>query len=209
MLQRLSTSLTTYSEILFTRDLVDTLNSYLNDPSRPVPGFSGAIFETVIRGGEVSNYNGKHVEKRPDIVFRLVGENRIIEYRSQYGVFTECKVIEDVAGVRKYCNDGILRFVNGDYAWAMSHAMMLAYARDGYSVDPHLLATLTAAPKTYRVETMPAADPNSPAGHPTIFVSTHGRVWRYPRSKHGPGKILIRHLWLEVPTAKPGRKQKP
>jgi len=33
-----------------------------------------------------------------------------------------------------YCDKGIIRFVRGDYAWAMRDALMVGYVTEGYSI---------------------------------------------------------------------------
>ena len=44
-----------------------------------------------------------------------------------------------------YCDDGLVRFVRGDYAWAMQEAMMLAYTRDGRTIAGHLIPEIAKA----------------------------------------------------------------
>jgi hypothetical protein len=34
---------------------------------------------------------------------------------------------------------GLIRFVRGDYAWAMQEVMMLAFARNGRMIAKHLI----------------------------------------------------------------------
>ena len=91
-----------------------------------VPGFDDELIRTITRP-EVRNYNGKHVAKRPDMVVELVDiPDRVRP--SQYGIFIECKPVDAKHSlVSHYCKLGIRRFVRGDYAWAMTQAMMIGY----------------------------------------------------------------------------------
>ena len=96
-------------------------------------GFTAAVFAPPIRGQEVDNYSGKEKEKRPDLTFLRLAARPVSNHHAQ---FYECKVIGRGRTVDDYHNDGVLRFVDGRYAWGMAHAGMIAYV----SPPPPLMA---------------------------------------------------------------------
>lgn len=123
-----------------------------------VAGFNRQTYEPVVRQAQVTNYNGMKLGKTPDMCFRLRRDQSgqyfgIAEYD---GLFIECKPVDDAhpAG-SKYCDLGLTRFVCGDYAWAMQEGMMLAYARNGRTIEKHL------APRDGRTEYGPRDSPGT------------------------------------------------
>lgn len=44
----------------------------------------------------------------------------------------------------RYCGDGLLRFVDGRYAWAVALGLMVGYARSGYTLPDHVEEHLQA-----------------------------------------------------------------
>src|ERR1035441_3170555 len=72
---------------------------------------------------------------------------------SQHGLFIECKPVDaDHTVGAHYCDKGIIRFVRGDYAWAMQSAMMIGYARAGYTIIPKLSDALARPNKISTVD---------------------------------------------------------
>ena len=58
--------------------------------------------------GEVKNFDGKKVSKRPDLLIKLVGRENVKP--TQDGIFVECKLIDsDPTSKRLYCDNGISR----------------------------------------------------------------------------------------------------
>ena len=194
-------SLWLLSEVEITELLQRLLNALLDETPSPVRKFSSGRFETVVRGGELRDYAGMSLEKRPDLVFRYCGRKHPGIHRRQYhGLFVECKIIDETHPERLYGQDGIVRFVRGEYAWAMPSAMMIAYVRNGATV-PRCLAPHLAKAKyqdEYRVKTLPKVRPHGKdAGTPPVYISLHER----PEVKVagvGSGDIAIAHLWLQV-----------
>ena len=92
-----------------------------------VEGFDGEVIRTIIRP-EVVSFDRKSLSKRPDMMVELV--DRPVGVRpSQDGIFVECKPVDAAHPLPScYCDEGIHRFVCGDYAWAMTEAMMIGYA---------------------------------------------------------------------------------
>ena len=88
----------------------------------------------VSRGKESVSFDGKSLEKRPDLSVHLT--NRPF----RFPLVVECKLIDrgNRKNVDKYCDNGIVRFIDGEYAWYGHEAFMLAYVRDN-SVIEHVL----------------------------------------------------------------------
>ena len=99
-----------------------------------VGGFGREVFASVRREPKVRNFNGSSLDKMPDLLVEFI-DRPAGSMNSQHGLFIECKPVdqEHRAG-SAYCDKGLIRFVRGDYARAMQSAMMVGYARIGYSV---------------------------------------------------------------------------
>lgn len=168
-----------------------------------VAGFDRRSFEPVVRQTQAANYNGAHISKTPDLCFRLRRDD--VEPRttlSEYdALFVECKPADQnhFAG-SDYCDDGLIRFVHGDYAWAMQEGMMLAYASDGRTIAGHLVPAINEArKKSLAITQMPTASTAKGAeaieGAEAVFVSKHGRNFEWPDRKGAACEITIFHLW--------------
>src|SRR5260370_10604213 len=109
--------------------------------SGAVPGFTREAFH-VTREAKFNSFDGTHLDKMPDLYIYVVRDDPV-SLVSDDGLFVECKPVDQghPAG-RNYCNDGILRFVNGDYAWALSEALMIGYASPGYTLPNKLTDAL-------------------------------------------------------------------
>lgn len=167
-----------------------------------VAGFNRQTYEPVVRQAQVTNYNGTKLGKTPDLCFRLRRDQSepylgIPEYD---GLFIECKPVDaDHPAGSKYCDDGLIRFVCGDYAWAMREGMMLAYARDGRTIEKHLAPAMDE--RTARlaiVEDLTRLD--LPAAVATAFTeavhsSKHRREFEWLCDKGQACDITIYHLW--------------
>ncbi len=167
-----------------------------------VAGFNRQTYEPVVRQAQVTNYNGMKLGKTPDLCFRLRRDQSeqylgISEYD---GLFIECKPVDDTHPVgSKYCDDGLLRFVCGDYAWAMQEGMMLAYTRDGRTIDKHLkpaiaerTSKLAVVQEITPVITRVAITSNTAE---VVHVTKHRREFEWI-NKHGRAcDITIYHLW--------------
>lgn len=168
-----------------------------------VPGFDRRSFEPVVRQTQAANYDGTHISKTPDLCFRLRRDD--FEQRpvlSEYdALFVECKPVDKkhFAG-SDYCDDGLIRFVRGDYAWAMQEGMMLAYARDGRTIGEHLIPAMNEARRdSLAITQMPAsctAEGARPvAGAEAVCFTKHRRDFEWPDGKGSACEIAIFHLW--------------
>jgi hypothetical protein len=172
--------------------------------SGEVPGFNTHTFEFVSRQGQWANYNGTSLTKAPDLFFKL--RNDETEPRpvlSEHdGLFIEAKPVDAThAAGSKYCDDGLIRFVRGDYAWAMQEAMMLAYARNDRTIERSLLPAMSKAPRMSTLQTQQLPTPttmemagSTPAAE-AVFMSRHERPFQWPDSKGQATPIDIFHVW--------------
>lgn len=172
--------------------------------SGEVSGFNKRQFETVIRQGQWANYDGTRLTKAPDIFFKLRDdESEPRPVLSEFeGLFIEAKPVDSTHPVgSKYCDDGLIRFVRGDYAWAMQEAMMLAYARDGRTIARHLIPAMTKAARKTSLATIQVAEAclataaAACAEAEALHVSQHRRDFQWPHGKGPATNISVYHLW--------------
>ena len=147
------------------------------------------------RGTESISFDGSHLEKRPDLSIVLSGGER------RFPLVAEAKIVDAAASktARLYCENGIRRFVEGEYAWGNREAFMIGYVRDGSSIDRTLKAFLSKAmevhPDRYLVEALPV--PVGPDSSDVAYTR-HLRDFVYGRQPppNSPGPISVWHLWL-------------
>lgn len=203
--QRQGIPLEQVGETPITRLLRDELDKIRRDESRPIPDFSDDTFEHIPENENVPDFTGRPFDenqKQPDLVFRPRFVPRYVARVSTYGLFVECKIIhksEDHLGPGNYCESGLLRFVDGRYAWTMPSGLMVAYVRNGKDLITCLVPHLDRAKhrETYHVKALPALRVGTSERTPAVYVSTHAR----PTVKVGErssGDIEIAHLWLQV-----------
>ena len=155
----------------------------------------GQLVLYVGRGVESISFDGSHLEKRPDLSIVLSGRER------RFPLVAEAKIVDAAASktAELYCEKGIRRFVDGEYAWGNREAFMLGYVRDGSSIDTTLKDSLSKAmelhPDGYLVEAfpVPVESDSSDLAH-----TRHGRDFVYggQRPPNSPGPISLWHLWL-------------
>jgi hypothetical protein len=164
-----------------------------------VPGFDERIFQKVRRGAEVTNFDGKHPSKKPDLVFDLARDAPLV-LSSLDALFVECKPVDiSHSIVQHYGAKGAIRFINGDYSWAMQEAMMVAYVRNGHTLFASLDPALSNEPLNTLLGQPTAVTP-VPGGHINQFaeglhVTTHHRNFAWPNGKGKAGPIRIFHSW--------------
>lgn len=147
------------------------------------------------RGTERISFDGSHLDTRPDLSIVLSGANR------RFPLVVEAKILDDAASktAALYCENGIRRFVQGEYAWGNREAFMIGYVRDGASIDPTLKAFLSKAenldPERYLVEALPVPIGSGPSD---LAYTRHGRKFVYDSQPppNSPGPISLWHLWL-------------
>lgn len=192
-------SLAGLSEDQITVRIKGALNALRVERPSAVPAFTDATFETVVRGAEVVTHDGSSDSKKPDLVFRRIQRHPgapLSEYR---GMFAECKVVDAKHRVGLYWSNGLIRFVTGEYGWAMPIGMMIAYDGHTSAVAPRLAGSLARATKgkasdPYNTTALPTKAPRYGSA-PLVYTSVHDRPWTY-QGGGSPGEIRIFHLWL-------------
>lgn len=180
-------------EIAISNKLQDAIETILNEEL--IHGFSPAVFSPPVRGGELEDFSGRSLEKRPDLTFN---RHTAVPCTRYHALFFECKLIGRGRTVKDYVNEGLERFRDGRYAWAMPHAGMIAYLVGAKSKCTDARAEL----ESYWSSTA-AGDPTRPSEplrteqyldleavitiHQRNFVLQNGRT---------PGPLSLRHLWL-------------
>ncbi len=177
-------------QVLFAEDepgINALMEARLDDIRVEKPEWS-MLVSGVSRGKESISFDGKSLEKRPDLSVHLT--NRPF----RFPLVVECKLIDKRTrkNVDKYCDNGIARFIDGEYAWYGHEAFMLAYVRDNSAIEhvltPYLSKNQHNIPDSYLTEQLPQ----------TINIPTH----KLAQSRHGrrfpnnPGAIAVWHLWL-------------
>ena len=170
------------------------MESRLNSLIREDPLW-GQLVLCVGRGVESISFDGSHLEKRPDLSIFLSGRDR------RFRLVAEAKILDAATSktAELYCDKGIRRFVEGEYAWGNREAFMIGYVRDGSSINTTLKACLSKAmdshPDRYLVEALPL-----PVGSNSsdLAYTRHGRDFVYgsQRPPNRPGPISLWHLWL-------------
>jgi hypothetical protein len=162
-----------------------------------VDGFDRQLFTVVAREPKVRNYDGAKLDKMPDLLIGLAARLNVFK-PSQDWLFIECKPVdsEHSVGVH-YCDKGIVRFVRGEYAWAMTSALMIGYARSGYTIQPKLTDALAARPALLTLD-LPRLCRRSKTGRnsESVQASRHSRAFTYVETGKQAPAITVRHLWL-------------
>ena len=140
------------NETQITTGLQGFLVELLNQNS--VDGFASEVFSIPVRDASVPDCKG-NIEKKPDLTFYCHTARPLGVLRAQ---FYECKPIGS-------CNvyigeDGLERFLDGRYAWAMPHAGMIAYVKRKTNAFDELTSKL--------------GDAQSLVGSPTASKSVRG-----------------------------------
>jgi hypothetical protein len=169
--------------------------------NRSVPGFNPGTYETVVRQTQVENFDGSKLGKAPDLCFRLrnlEGEpSPVLSVHD--ALFVECKPVDaGHAAGSAYCDDGLCRFVDGDYAWAMEEGMMLGYARSGRTIAKHLIPAMQEPRRLEALRTaeLPRLVPSAEeTGAEALHVSRHRRGFLWPDDKGMATDILVYHSW--------------
>lgn len=116
-----------------------------------------------------------------------------------YAIFVEAKILDARRSMHWYCTTGLWRFVDGQYAWSMSQAVMLAYLCNTSQQLPKTLSKhLDKRRVQYGVETMPSACTFSRKDM-RMHETNHKRDRVYRDSGAALGPIRLFHLWMDVP----------
>jgi len=153
--------------------------------------FLTQLVMNAVRGKESISFDGSHIEKRPDISIYLTGRER------NFPLIVEAKILDAKTDktIKMYCENGLHRFLVGDYAWASQEAFMLAYVRDSSTIHGKLTPLLCKETKRYAVQALPVTTNDCSS----LAQSQHARAFTYPTkipSQNVPGSITVWHLWL-------------
>ena len=165
-----------------------------------VEGFDRNVFASIHREPKVRNFNGLHPDKMPDILVDFI-DKPVGVMNSQHGLFIECKPVDRQHPTGSaYCDEGLIRFVRGDYAWTMQSAMMVGYAGGSYSLLPKLSEALTSQrrepiPTSFGPESCPRT--NTTTFSERVAITKHQRTFSYVENDVPAGVIVVRHLWLK------------
>ncbi len=169
-----------------------------------VPGFNRHTFDFVSRQAQVENFDSSKRGKAPDLCFRLRNDEE--EPRPVLSVhdalFVECKPVDTThAAGGAYCDKGLCRFIEGDYAWAMEEAMMLGYARANRSIAKHLIPAMRESQRLEALQTIelprpvPLTEATKEQETETLHVSRHRRGFTWPDGKGRATDLWIYHSW--------------
>ncbi len=158
-----------------------------------VDGFNCALYGKVSREPKITNVDKKHPDKMPDIFFDLKRDQLPI-LSDQDGLFVECKPVDRKHPILScYCQEGLMRFVKGDYAWAMQDAMMVGYTKAPYSFKK-LASVFEEGRKSAALKTTD----HSAVVEYAIYRSNHERIFEWPESRGQACAISVTHLWLSL-----------
>lgn len=189
--------LETSGEVKITQHLRKKLNELRQSGS--VSGYNCLAFERPYSGAEYLNFKNEKVRK-PDLIFAVSGSPRPgVNDDLNDAMFVECKLIEDGGrNVGLYCSKGLIRFVEGSYAWRMNHGMMVAYVRTQQQLPEALVEGLNSYGRAKILETNGTVNPCPlSSANPRVYLTDHERHWKLPEGIP-PGDIQVRHLWLHV-----------
>jgi len=167
-----------------------------------VSGFDRQTFERVQRQHRGVNYSGTANKVEPDMRFTLRDDSRIGILSTEDGLTVECKPVDPKhSPTSAYCREGVRRFVEGEYAWAMEEALMIAYARCGRAIASHLLPAMSTM--SMRAELQVEALPTPVGGEAAkaddateaLHASVHQRSFSWRDGKGRATPITIYHSW--------------
>ncbi len=179
------------NEDTITQVLVEIIENRLRKHGE-IDGFNSVLFGKVTREPKITNFDKKHPDKMPDIFFDLKRDKMPI-LSDQDGLFVECKPVAPKHTLLScYCKKGLIRFVNGDYAWAMQDALMVGYVTNTYSFK--MLTSVLDKNKSAEFKTSDHFEMVDFG----IYCSNHDRDFDWPEHWGKACKIAISHLWLPV-----------
>lgn len=164
-----------------------------------IKGFDPETF-VVSREPKYESYDRTHPDKMPDLHVAVMRDCRPGQ-RSADGIFVECKPVDrDRTAGAAYCDKGLIRFVKGEYAWAMPHALMVGYADTGYTVDVKLKVALGTRKRRLKTsgDVVKGTRGNLGGYAQDLHQTTHKRGFTYPATKTKAPEITIDHVWLAL-----------
>lgn len=165
-----------------------------------IPGFDDTLIESITRHMGTTNYKGDKIKKEPDLYFKLRPPEGARVVPTHYAIFVECKPVTQVHSAGSdYCDAGLIRFVEGDYAWAMQESLMIGYVRDKRSISKHLRQAITSRQQKLGMAAgMPLLKEVHGTAYPlteALHVSEHGRAFPWLENKGPACPIRVYHSW--------------
>jgi hypothetical protein len=172
-----------------TTELVIILENRLRHKGE-IKGFNKKTYGMIHRDTKKVNFDKKHPDKMPDIFIDLQRDEKAI-ISDQDGLFVECKPVDKKHSISSiYCKDGLIRFVNGDYAWAMQNAMMIGYVKEGFSFADLATVLNTEGSSIYNTK-------HHEKNNDSIYQSQHRRDFEWIADLGKASDISVTHLWLQ------------
>lgn len=163
-----------------------------------VDGFDDQRFNVGTRESKIPNFDGKKPDLMPDMLIAVRGRGNVYD-RTQDWLFIECKPVDEehTVGVH-YGAKGIARFIRGDYAWAMTNGLMVAYCSPDYTIEPKLSNALRSRGKEFKtIGKLQKCNRSQDFEFAECVCRTeHGRDFNYRETGKAAPPILLRHLWL-------------
>ncbi len=151
------------------------------------------MFGRVIRDPKITNFDKTHPDKMPDIFFDLRRE-RLPIISDQDGLFVECKPVDVKHPILShYCNKGLIRFVNGDYAWVMQDALIV-----GYVTGQYLFMNLASVLDDHKNRATLKTIEHSTVDEYEIYHSSHKRDFHWLENRGQACPVTASHLWLSI-----------
>ena len=164
--------------------------------STKIPGFTSKVFETVVVDAPTKDFTGNRINSRPDITIRLQNIRPGVANPTIDAIFIECKRLRQVSNFGKYFSSGMDKFLQGQYAWAVSQAIMIGYVETSRKLPDALQIGLERLDRPSRAQVVPyKARLVRPSGQPYAAFTRHRRTWQHPNEDH-PGDIELTHVWL-------------
>lgn len=184
-----------FVEDTITERLYMILSEIDDDPAEELREL--ALLQSPVREGNIRNFNNTHPDKQPDLTYRPAkGYLGKVGNTATAAIFIECKPIDQARPVGStYCKAGLIRFVNGDYAWRVNRAMMVGYVRNISKLPGSLNHSLALpAMSTLLGCTSPLIKQKPTLKMDDVWSSTHTRSFKFNGKKIAD--IQVDHLWL-------------
>jgi hypothetical protein len=141
-----------------------------------------AIVSCVVVAPEMANVTADAL-KKPDLTFQLTSGH------ANHPFASECKLLDHKKRktLTLYRDEGMKRFIDGQYGWSHMEGFMIAFVRDGSTPIASLPTIIPAGVIAW----------DCPDGLERCS-SMHGRSFNYGNGNPMPD-ITLFHLWLETP----------